>query len=772
MRKTFGFKKRSKNQQDFVYSIDEPKLQRLYTKTITIKGWLVPLNGKTVDKICLKNGRQQIDIPYGFARPDVARYLTSVDPTISGHSGFSVTIELEAKRLELQIDLGDGLQTFHETSFVYPENSSSTTLYNPLLATNMMDHQDLLRAKTAYFYETEAGPDFKLKNTNPKIIAFYLPQFHAIPENDEAWGKGFTEWRNVTTAQPRFVGHLQPILPSDLGFYDLRLKEVIQDQIALAKKYGIYGFCFYYYWFSGKKILDMPIDTFLNDDSLRHNFMICWANENWTKRWDGDDEEIIISQKYLKSDPLNFIKDVEHILMDNRYMRINGRPILAVYRPFHLKHPDHYAQVWRQYFKKKYNTELYLVAVLARDVEDPKNYGFDAAIEFPPANVDQRMSVFDGHPPVLNAEDKLLDVSFTGTIYDYRAIALNEKFQNYDYGFKAPVYRGSMLSWDNDARKKGNGIVFHNSNPDLYAKWLSNSLRTTTDKENSMVFINAWNEWAEGTTLEPSLHYGHAFLKRTAEVLASQSKDPEISQLFPKYGISRAGRVDTVFLLNLTNASTDPETPNNVVKLVQYLDKTKIDYYVLLDSTEARALAHIKKYIPDVKVLSAYSRGGAALDIAHHGRRLREVGYTSLGYIDGNKGDLQVVLDWLVLHHKDLIKLEKQIIQKKVAYFIDANKNNLQNTDESLARVKEIATKIAGYTLSDATPRIFSLDNFCWLSLESIRPLLDLHLMPEDFEHESVKNQPTRCAVSLIISDILRKNDTDIIDIAAGKQTQ
>lgn len=343
---------------------------------------------------------------------------------------------------------------------------------------------------------------------NVKFIAFYLTQFHPIPENDLWWGKGFTEWTNVTKAEPVFDGHYQPHLPADLGFYDLRLKEIRRQQIELAHQYGIDGFCYYYYWFSGKRLLETPLDAMLSDPESDMPFCLCWANENWSRRWDAAESEVLIAQKYLPGDDLAFIKSLIPYFNDERYIKINGAPLLIVYRPQHLPDPKKSAQVWRDYCKSIGIEKIHIHSALTHGNWDYEQFGFDGGVEFPPHNMKQDNLVGD-----LNCIE-----DYHGYVVDYSEVA--KMYLANDYS-KKNVFRCVFPSWDNTARRKLNGAVCLNGTPENYEYWLSCAVNKTKKEypdQERFVFINAWNEWAEGCHLEPDRRYGHRFLETTRRV--------------------------------------------------------------------------------------------------------------------------------------------------------------------------------------------------------------------------------------------------------------
>ncbi len=345
-----------------------------------------------------------------------------------------------------------------------------------------------------------------------KAIAFYLPQFHAIPENDEWWGNGFTEWRNVKRGKPVFDGHYQQRIPTELGYYDLvQDKSIQKKQMELAKKYDIYGFCYYYYWFNGKRLLEKPLNQVLENEDLDLPFCICWANENWTRRWDGLDKEILISQSHSIDSDMRFIDEVIPILKDKRYIKLEDAPMLLVYRVNLLPNPFKTIENWRERCKEAGIESIHICAVQSIGITDPRVFGCDSAVEFPPSGFWRFLK------PKRYVEN--LDPNFKGYLYDYNdivEIALRKKRVNYS------LYRGAMLGFDNVARKLNSGVIFHNFTIESYKKWLLGCIayeKHYQPKEKQILFINSWNEWGEGTYLEPDEKFGLQYLEATKEVM-------------------------------------------------------------------------------------------------------------------------------------------------------------------------------------------------------------------------------------------------------------
>jgi glycosyltransferase involved in cell wall biosynthesis len=349
---------------------------------------------------------------------------------------------------------------------------------------------------------------------NIKTIAFYLPQFHPIKENDEWWGKGFTEWTNVTKAIPQYVGHYQPHLPYDLGFYDLRLKEVLQRQVELARNYGIYGFCFHFYWFNGRRVLEKPLELFAKE--IDFPFCINWANENWTRRWDGLENDVLLKQEYSDEDDIAFIQEVAKLFRNKNYIRVNNKPLLMIYRPKLFPDIKRTAKRWRNWCRENGIGEIYLVLTHSFEKIDPREIGFDAAVEFPPNRFGLRK---------INNKIEFFNPDFKGDVFSYDEL-IEKSIKNSSNEYKK--FKGICPGWDNEARKPAKGTSLYAANPQKYKKWLDELCKITMERfpsEERFVFVNAWNEWAEGAHLEPDQYYGYAYLQATYDVLKKYNSE-------------------------------------------------------------------------------------------------------------------------------------------------------------------------------------------------------------------------------------------------------
>jgi lipopolysaccharide biosynthesis protein len=358
-----------------------------------------------------------------------------------------------------------------------------------------------------------------------KPIAIYLPQFHPIPENDIWWGKGFTEWTNVTKSRPRFKGHYQPHLPADLGFYDLRLEEARIKQETLAKEFGIYGFCYYHYWFNGKRMLQEPLDRKLKNPNEDFPFMMCWANENWTKVWNGGVHDILLQQDYSEEDDRNHIEVLISYFKEDRYIKVDGKPIFIIYRPILFPNLKKTIEIWREAVINAGFPDLYLGFSQNSEFNyEPKSKGFDFAFQFQPNfNIRPEVLKTSFFKKNINRGLNKIGVSIKNKyegVYDYEQYV---KLQM-DQHFKKNIFPTVTPMWDNSARRKKNFFILHNSTPEKYKDWLKfvkENYPWDTVPEN-FLFINAWNEWAEGNHLEPCQKWGTEYLEVTKEILTNK----------------------------------------------------------------------------------------------------------------------------------------------------------------------------------------------------------------------------------------------------------
>ena len=381
-------------------------------------------------------------------------------------------------------------------------------------------------------YEDDSA-SFDCEGNPVRLIAYYLPQFHAIPENDAWWGKGFTEWTNVTKSFPRYRGHYQPHLPGELGFYDLRNPDVLYRQAALARHYGLHGFCLHHYWFDGKTLLGEPLRILLENPYIDIGFCLNWANQSWNRAWDGSEKHVLIDQKHSPGDDLALAASLETALADPRYIRVDRRPLLMIYRPGGL--PDARATVdrWRNYFERAGYGNPFLVMAQSDTNFDPHQIGLDGAAGFPPHQCGFRASRH-----IRDLFVKLQNPRYNGIVRSYdkmiRNALLNLHNARSNGSSSTPLFPGVCPSWDNHARRQKGAMSFYGATPRKYGKWLKAACDYTIQHnapDERIVFVNAWNEWAEGAHLEPDRYFGYAFLAETARVLSALASESCRSEL-------------------------------------------------------------------------------------------------------------------------------------------------------------------------------------------------------------------------------------------------
>jgi len=349
---------------------------------------------------------------------------------------------------------------------------------------------------------------------NVRTVAFHLPQFHPIPENDAWWGAGFTEWTNVAAARRRFPGHHQPHVPADLGFYDLRLDESRRAQAELARRYGIEGFVYWHYWFDGRRILERPVDEVLRSGEPDLGFALGWANQTWSGVWHGAPDRILIEQTYRDDDRAHF----EHLLPffeDARYLRVGGRPLFYVFRPEQLPDPRAWTDRWRRMASDAGLPGIYLVAEMSDLVgwglsfDDPATAGFDAGLHV--------------RIPVHTSAAVRLRMRFL------RRLGLPEIYRYVDRPVERPSVRppAKVLpcvcpNWDNTPRAGRRGVVAHGSTPERFRTHVRDAVERLRERpcDERLLFVKSWNEWAEGNHLEPDRRWGHRYLEVLAEETA------------------------------------------------------------------------------------------------------------------------------------------------------------------------------------------------------------------------------------------------------------
>lgn len=358
---------------------------------------------------------------------------------------------------------------------------------------------------------------FQRRDSDTRIIAYYLPQYYQIDVNDKFHGKGFTEWTSASQAIPLYVGHNQPHLPYDLAFYNLLNIDILKRQAELAQQYGVYGFCIHWYWFSGVRTMEKPLKLLLDNPEIDIHYCINWATENWTSLWDGGNNEVIFEQKLQEGDDYKLFCDLLPYFKDTRYIRIDNKPLFSIYNVFVFEKQRLTKLILnlKKYAKDAGFEGLYITLTNSGHFSgNAEEYGADAIQEFSPSCLPVNPYKVHGY----------INPNFCGSIYDYADLVNNKKyFINY---LSKKYYRSVLLAFDNSSRKayKPSCVIFQGNTAQLFESWLKDVLQESKKihkKEEDYVFINNWNEWAEGSHLEPDLRYGYAYLQSLKNAIES-----------------------------------------------------------------------------------------------------------------------------------------------------------------------------------------------------------------------------------------------------------
>ena len=409
-------------------------------------------------------------------------------------------------------------KAFTHTSSVNIGNVRTASVSDhPGIGHNMTQTKTIIPLQDINFryYEEQKDYSGKLLNPNVKILSYYLPQFHPTPENDEWHGKGFTEWTKVKSAPSLFYGHYQQHIPhNDIGYYILDHPDILKMQAEMMKKAGVHGQIFYHYWFSGKLILKKPAQMLLENKDITMPFCFCWANENWTKRWDGNELDILLKQEYSKEDALNFIQYLIPFFKDPRYIRIDDRPVLFIYRASSFPDFQIYRVIWEKECRRNEIKAPYLVTVLTRSAVNPADYQMDAGAE----RVLHDWT--NGHVPEI--KNNLYQFGLlNGSVLDYNEVA--DFYIEQKESFPFTYFRSLLPIWDNTARYHQDAYLVYDSTPGKFQEWLEALIDYTKNnlpEDRQFILINAWNEWAEGAHLEPDTRHGYGYLNSIGRALS------------------------------------------------------------------------------------------------------------------------------------------------------------------------------------------------------------------------------------------------------------
>ncbi|MGY0505553.1 glycoside hydrolase family 99-like domain-containing protein [Luteimonas sp. e5] len=595
--------------------------------------------------------------------------------------------------------------------------------------------QALATAATPRVAPTYGGPAIgtvthhRITLPNPlpaRVVAFYLPQFHPIPENDAAWGEGYTEWRAVKAATPDFDTHVQPRLPGALGAYDLREIEVMRRQASLARDYGISAFCFYFYWFHGRTLLEQPLLQWLDAGDIDLAFCLCWANEAWTRTWDGRAGDVLIPQSHDAADDLAFIAHVARYLRDPRCLRVDGKPVLLVYRPGKLPDARATAARWRAWCRDNGIGEIHLAYTQSFERPDPHEIGFDAAVEFPP-NL--------ARPADITQDQVFTDAGFSGEVLDWRDLPrhfLTKPPPAY------PLHPAVNCGWDNAPRRPGRGRSLLHAAPRRYRDWLRATIeqRLPVLRErgaDDLVFVNAWNEWGEGAVLEPDARLDHAWLDATRAALLPPPATPATH--------------DACAILHAWHVELLPELLRSVLD-------TGLHWRIVITTGEDRVAAvhevaeqfRTHANAADIEIIAGENRGRDILPFLRVANRLFDEGEDVVLKLHTKQSP----------HRRDGDQWRREFLETMVhpaqarsiadAFAADARLGMVVPAQQlppmqfywgaNAERVHWLLRRL-GMAPLDMEHGRFAAGSMFWCRLSALRPLLDAHLEEAEFEPES-----------------------------------
>lgn len=581
-----------------------------------------------------------------------------------------------------------------------------------------------------------------------KVIAFYLPQFHPFPENDLWWGKGFTEWTNVGKAKPNYEGHYQPHCPIHLGYYDLRVPQVMEEQARLAREYGVYGFNYYFYWFAGKILMDTPLEAMLQNKNVDMPFCLTWANENWTRRWDGQENDVLIAQDHSDEDSLLFIKHLVKYFKDERYIKIDGKPILMVYRASIIPNMAATAKLWRDEVRKHGISDLYLICAQSFGIRSPDEFGFDASAEFPPHTV--QSADIRGELNIINPE-------FNGYVFSYEQVVENAVRQmEPDY----KLFRTAMLSWDNSARKQDHSHIFHGFSLLRYKQWLSHLCAQVYSNpkyamDEKMVFVNAWNEWAEGTHLEPDRKFGYGYLQTTYDVLENYDR----KHLALQHSRRLVRRNDYAVIVHAHYL----EAVTSIMEYLRNLAPWGFDLYVT--SSSADVLDVFVREYPHCIVRLVENRGRDILPFLGVLREIIDLGYSAVCKIHTKRSLYREDGDKIRTEQLAALLGSVESVNKIIGLFqsdkslglVVPGRYLLEHNDHNMTYDHEVVSELCQAIDLKFSYSVFPAGSMFWFRSEALASLLKLNATHFPLEAGLADGTPAH-AVERVFSVVAKSN--------------